>query len=167
MDAKKIGWSLLVLSIILVAIFVLSYRSLAYEGEQLGCFSNKNCQPIQKSFSLLNVGFGFFGFIVAFAVYLIFFPGKEQELLQHLTTHTTKMSVEEKLSIFLLGLDEFEKKAVQELRKQDGISQSTLRLRTDFSKAKLSQVLTVLEKKGIIVREPHKKTLLIHWKLDF
>mgnify|MGYP001615807833 FL=1 len=56
----------------------------------------------------------------------------------------------ERFKILLEGLDEDEKKIMQAVKEQDGISQSTLRYRIDLSKSKLSMVLSQLEKKGLI-----------------
>lgn len=66
-----------------------------------------------------------------------------------------------------MGLDEFEKQTLIAIRKQEGITQNTLRLRVDMSKAKLSQTLSSLEKKQIVTRSPKGKTLAIFSKLEF
>jgi len=59
-------------------------------------------------------------------------------------------------------LDEFEKEVITAVREQEGITQNTLRLRVDMSKAKLSQVLGNLEKKGLIKREKERKTFAVY-----
>ena len=51
----------------------------------------------------------------------------------------------------LAGYTDEEKKVVKAVKEQDGITQSTLRLRTDLHKSKLSIVLDGLEKKGLFV----------------
>ena len=58
----------------------------------------------------------------------------------------------------LTGLDEDEKKVLTAVKEQDGISQSTLKYRTDLSKTKLSVILSQLEKKGLIAKVKKGKT---------
>jgi len=65
---------------------------------------------------------------------------------------------EEKFKILLTGLDEDEKKVITAVKEQDGISQSTLKYRTNLSKTKLSMVLSQLEKKGLIAKVKKGKT---------
>ena len=72
---------------------------------------------------------------------------------------------EERFSIILKALDSHEKKVMKFIKEQDGITQSTLRLRTDMSKAKLSYVLTELERRGLIKREKKGKSLAIYLKI--
>ncbi len=166
MDAKKIGMVILVVSIALLVVFVLTSQNLSTESEQLGCFSDENCQPVQQSLSLVNVGFGFFGFILALGFYLVFFSKGNEALLNKLESEGKRIDGEERFSILLMGLDDFEKKVVQEVKKQQGITQNTLRLRTDMSKSKLSQVLSGLEKKGLVVRKQQGKTLAVFSKVN-
>ncbi len=167
MNSKKVGVTLLVLSGVLLGIFVFSTQSLSTESEELGCFNNEECKPVQAAMSLTNFGFGFFGFILALGVYLLVFAKGEQAILSILKKEKEVLSTNEKFAILLMGLDDFEKKVMEEIRKQEGITQNTLKLRVDMSKAKLSQVLTELEKKKLIARHPQKKTLAIFSRLDF
>ena len=55
----------------------------------------------------------------------------------------------QKFEIILKALDSFEQKVMKAIKEQDGITQNTLRLRVDMSKAKLSYVLQELEKRGL------------------
>ena len=65
------------------------------------------------------------------------------------------------------ALNDNEKKVMSIVREQDGIQQSTLRIRTDFSKAKLSAILTDLEKRSLIKKVEKGKKNLIFLKQDF
>ncbi len=162
MNNKKIGGVLLIISFLLLAIFIYSTQGLEEKSDKMGCYSNEECGPIERSLSILHFGFGIFGFILALGFYLIFFSSGEEAILKKLNKEETRLNVEEKFKILLLGLDKFEKEVIEHLRKQPEINQNTLKLRVDMSKAKLSQILTGLEKKGLIKRVPQKKTLTIH-----
>ncbi len=162
MDSKRVGITVLVLGFVLLGIFTFSSHDLTQQSEELGCFDKEECKPIQPLFSLVNVGFGFFGFIFALGIYLLVFAKGEKALLRVLTKEQETLTSDEKFSILLMGLDGFEQRVLQEVKKQDGITQNTLFLRADMSKAKLSHVLTELEKKRLIKRVPHKKTLAVH-----
>jgi len=163
-DHKKLGGVLLALAIILLVIFLFIIRSLNQEIEALGCYPNTGCQKIETRLSITHFAFGAFGFLFALGFYLLFFSKGEEAIVRRLEQDTQRKLGEEKLSILLKGLDEFEKKAFLAVRKQDGITQNTLRLRVDMSKAKLSQVLSGLEKKNLIKREPQGKSLAIYVK---
>jgi uncharacterized membrane protein len=167
MNSKKVGVTLIVLSAVLLGIFVFSSQNLTTESDELGCFNNEECKPVQSAMSITHFGFGFFGFILALGVYLLVFAKGEQAILSILKKEKEQLSVHEKFAILLMGLDDFEKNVMEEIRKQDGITQNTLKLRVDMSKAKLSHVLTELERKKLIRRHPHKKTLAIFSRLDF
>ncbi len=164
MDNKKLGGVLFVLAIMLLVIFLFVIRSLNQEIESLGCYPNVGCQKIETSLTIVHFAFGAFGFLFALGFYLLFFTKGEEAIVRRLEEDTKKKLGTEKLSILLKGLDEFEKKAFLAVREQDGITQNTLRLRVDMSKAKLSQVLSELEKKDLIRREPQGKTLKVYVK---
>ena len=167
MNSKKIGIVLLVVSVILLVIFVLAFKQIGNQGDQLGCFDNQDCLQVQSSFSMINVGFGLFGFILALAFYLIVFAKSEDVFINKLDQQQASLEGAEKFKFMLMGLDEFEKEVIKKIREQQGITQSTLKLKVDMSKAKLSQVLTGLEKKNLVRREQKKKTLAIYTLFDF
>ncbi len=155
---------ILVVGIILLAIFLIVIRSLNQEIQALGCYQNPGCKQIETSLSVVHFAFGVFGFLFALGFYLLFFSRGEEAILRRLENDTDKKLHEEKFSILSKGLDTFERKALEIVRNEEGITQNTLRLRVDMSKAKLSQVLKGLENKGLIRREQKNKTLAIYLK---
>jgi len=155
-----------VFSILLFSIFISTSVSLNQESQKLGCFSSEECLGVEKSLSIVNIAFGVFGFMIALGFYLVFFSS-DQEIVKHLKKEKRKMSFDEKWSVLLLGLDKFEKEVMGKVKEQDGITQSTLKLRVKMSKAKLSSVLSSLENKGLIKRESFKKTLRVHLSLNW
>ena len=62
-------------------------------------------------------------------------------------------------------LNPFEAKVLRKIKEEEGITQSTLRLKLDMSKAKLSYVLQDLEKRELIKRVEKGKTLQIFSKV--
>ena len=164
MNNKKTGVVILLLTISLLAAFIIIIQSLNQEIKALGCFEKTGCKTIETSLSIVHFAFGAFGFLFALAFYLLFFSKGEEAIVQRLERDTEKKLGEEKYSILSKGLDEFEKKALNVIRKEEGITQNTLRLRLDMSKAKLSQVLQNLEKKELIRREKNNKTLSLYLK---
>jgi hypothetical protein len=164
MDNKKLGMVVLVISIILLGVFIVLIQSLNTSAKALGCFPHTGCQKIETSLSVVHFAFGIFGFLFALGVYLIFFTTGEMAIVNRLEKDTSRKLDEEKFSILLKGLDSFEKNVLTVVREQEGITQNTLRLRVDMSKAKLSQVLSTLENKDLIVRKSSGKTNAVYLK---
>jgi uncharacterized membrane protein len=63
------------------------------------------------------------------------------------------------------ALDPFEQKVIEAIREQNGITQNTLRLRTNMSKSKLSIVLKELERRELIKRVGKGKTLSVFLRI--
>ncbi len=164
MNNKKVGVFILIITLFLLGVFILIIQSLNQEIEALGCFENAGCRTIETSLSVIHFAFGAFGFLFALAFYLLVFSKGEQAIVERLEKDTERKLGEEKYSILSKGLNEFEKRVLHIVREEEGITQNMLRLRADMSKAKLSQVLQELEKKGLVKREPKDKTFQIFLK---
>ncbi|MBN2422667.1 hypothetical protein JXB41_05540 [Candidatus Woesearchaeota archaeon] len=102
---------------------------------------------------------------MALSIYLIFFEKSQKEIINVLEKQKKIQVEEEKFNILLKGLDDYEKKVIRAIKEQDGITQQTLRLRTDLHKSKLSIVLSGLEKKGLIARKEKGKTKKIFLRI--
>jgi ribosomal protein S25 len=164
MNNKKIGVLILIISVTLLMFFVILLQSLNQEAIELGCFEDSGCRKIETNLSIVHFAFGIFGFLFALGFYLLIFSKGEEAIVRRLEKDSSRKLDEEKFSILLKGLDEFEKEVLTSVKNQEGITQNTLRLKVDMSKAKLSQVLSNLEKKGLVHREKKKKTLAIYTK---
>ena len=66
----------------------------------------------------------------------------------------------------LKALDKDEQKVIKAVKQQDGITQQTLRLRTDMHKSKLSIILSKLEDKNLIKKVPKGKTNKVFLKIS-
>lgn len=167
MNNKKLGLVFLAISIVLAAILVSMTSSLTEQAQELGCFSGETCAEVEASLSITHFVFGFVGFILALGFYLVFFAKGEEEILRRLEETKNKQLADEKFALVSKALDEYERKVLKAVKDQDGITQATLRLRTDMSKAKLSAVLDALEKKGLVAKEKQGKTHTVHLKDSF
>jgi uncharacterized membrane protein len=103
--------------------------------------------------------------IAALGIYLIFFEKSQKEIISTLQRQKQIQTEEEKFEILLKGLNEDERKVIKAVKEQEGITQQTLRLRTDIHKSKLSIVLDGLEKKGLIARKEKGKTKQVFLKI--
>jgi len=104
--------------------------------------------------------------IAALGIYLIFFDKSQKEIVKILEKQKHIQIKEEKFDILLKGLNNDEKKIIKAVKEQDGITQQTLRLRTDIHKSKLSILLDRLEKKELIARKEKGKTKQIFLKIE-
>jgi ribosomal protein S25 len=156
MDNKRIGITVLVLSLLVGFFVILLTNSLYEKSVEIGCFSNEECIPVESSLSVTHFVFGLVGIGVGMGIYLLLF--KQEDVLDKLNKHKENELLNEKFSILLKGLDVFERKVLKVVKEQTGITQNTLRIRTNLSKGKISQVLIDLEKKGLVKREKKHKT---------
>ena len=164
MNNKNLGIVFLAISIILVIILISLIFDLNKKSQELGCFNNENCLKIESTLNITHIAFGVIGFILALGFYLVFFSKTEEGILKQLKENKESSLKEERFNLISKGLDSFEKKVMQAVKEQDGITQNTLRIRTDMSKAKLSYVLQDLEKRGLIKRVKKGKTLAVFLK---
>ncbi len=161
MENKKLGILLIVISLVVGAIILYYINILSVRADVLGCFDNANCLPIERGLSISHIGIGIFAFIFALGFYLIFFNKTEDKLIKRYGEEREN----DKFEFALKLLNPFEAKVLRKIREEDGITQSTLRLKLDMSKAKLSYVLQDLEKRGLIKRVEKGKTLQVFLKI--
>ena len=165
MENKKLGILLIIISIAVGVTFLYYSSNLAEEGREIGCFQNEKCMGIERALSVSHVAVGVFSFIFALGFYLLFFNKTEKAILNKLEDEKNKKIEDMKFDILTKALDEYEQKVVRAVREKPGITQNTLRIRLDMSKAKLSYVLQELERRGIVKRVEKGKTLEIYLKV--
>jgi len=171
MESKRLGQILVGISLLILMVLVvynLQVNSLidALMKESGGICINEAGECIhEQEMWPMYLGVALFVFVLALGVYLWFFD-KSQKLVRE--THegivkrleeTKKEQLdEERFKILLKGLNEDEKRIMKILKEQDGITQATLRIKTDFSKSKLSGILKDLENKKLVKRLVKGKT---------
>ena len=167
MENKKLGIIILAISI---ATGVLAFSFMGLLNAQttsLQCYPTKECQRVESLMGLSHVAVGLISFIGALGFYLLFFSTSEEAILRRLEEEKNMKIEGDKFELVLKGLDENEKKVIKAIKEQDGITQTTLRYRTDLSKSKVSQILTDFEKKHLINREAKGKTYSVYLMDNF
>ncbi|PIN89943.1 hypothetical protein COU60_02520 [Candidatus Pacearchaeota archaeon CG10_big_fil_rev_8_21_14_0_10_34_76] len=164
MENKKLGVLLIVIGLIVGGMFVYYSLNLSEQSNEMGCFNQPGCLELERGLSVSHIAIGIFSFIIALGFYLLFFNKTEKAILERLEKERDEKIEDMKFSILLKALDPFEQKIVKAIREQPGITQSTLRIRTDMSKAKLSYVLQELERRGLVKRIQKGKTLEVFLK---
>ncbi|MFH2028288.1 MAG: MarR family transcriptional regulator [Nanoarchaeota archaeon] len=172
MDNKKIGIILLIVGIMLVAtIFLVKAKEdlliNKIINEKDSCFlDDGTCLHADRDTTGYIIGWIFSSAIIALGSYLLFFEKSQKEIVKTLENQKHIQVDSEKFDILLKGLDNDEKKVIKAIKEQDGITQSTLALRTDLHKSKLSIVLEGLEKKELISRKEKGKTKEVFLKIN-
>lgn len=181
MHHKKIGTVLLVFTLVLaLVLYSLKYQAekplrdkIAELGGGESCDhpTGEACphQELSKLLPYTYFGFSVLILLAGLGVYLIIYGQEmkknyininpdliarriEKSLQKNSQKEVQKESSDEKFSILLTALDKDEQNVLKAVKDQDGISQSTLKFRTDLSKTKLSLILTSFEKKNLITK---------------
>jgi DNA-directed RNA polymerase specialized sigma subunit len=164
METKKLGFLILGMSIVLGFIMLGYMNQLSLQGQQLHCNPTQECQQVNSLLGTSHIAVGFLSFIFALGFYLLFFDKSGNVELKDESGFNTNFkekeqtTADDKFNLILRPLDENEKKVLVSIKEQEGITQSTLKYRTNLSKAKISQVLTSFEKKNLIARKVKGKT---------
>lgn len=168
MDNKKLGIILIIVCVVL-GFLIFTFNSAlnkqieescsCVEMEEGGVCPHEEQAPWQPYLGIILISC-----IAALGIYLIFFEKSQKEIISTLEKQKKIQTEEERFEILLKGLNKEEKKVVKAVKEQDGITQQTLRFRTDMHKSKLSIVLDGLEKKNLIFRKEKGKTKQVFLK---
>lgn len=167
MENKKLGFVILSFSVLAS---ILAFGFMGVLGKQtaaLQCYPTNECQRVESLVGLSHIAVGLISFIGALGIYLLFFSTSEEAIMKRLEEEKNMKIEENKFELFLKALDDNEKKVLKAIKEQDGITQSTLKYRTDLSKAKVSQILTGFERKNIVKREAKGKTYAVYLAESF
>ena len=165
MENKKLGMILIIVALLVGGTFIYFTSRLSKQSQELGCFDNKDCFAIESGLSISHIAIGIFSFMLALGFYMLFFNKTEKAILERLEKDGENKIKESKFYTILKALDPYEQKVIRAIKEQDGITQNTLRIRLDMSKAKLSYVLQELERRGLIKRIEKGKTLQIYLRI--
>jgi len=171
MDNKKLGLVLLVIGILLaLSLYGVKIKEDAIIEqivvEQGSCYlEDGTCLHQDRDLTFYFVGWLLSAVLIALGIYLAAFEKSQKSIISTLENQKKIQAADEKFNILLKGLDVDEKKVIKAVKEQDGVTQQTLRLRTDLHKSKLSIVLDGLVKKGLVKKEPKGKTNQIFLKI--
>lgn len=128
-------------------------------------YDESTCPQITDSVQVPNLlGIAIIIIALVLAGYLFKSDHTQQKILLELRKSDDEQRKEEERSLIMSVLKKEERKVIEKVHEQPGISQNTLRLRTDFSKAKLSMLLKELESRELITKEAEGKTNKIYLK---
>ena len=167
MDNKRLGVILVVLGLFVGGIILNFMQDLGVQEKELGCYPNEKCEDVRSVLSISHIAIGGLAFIFALGFYLLVFHQGEEAILKRLEEEKNKKIMDEKFQILLKGLDNYERDALNVIKNENGITQNMLKLKLDWSKAKISQIINDLEKKGLIKRENNGKTFSIYFLENF
>lgn len=181
MQNKSLGVVLIVLSVVIITL--LFFFKSQFQ-DTFGIHATPKCVhdlskgevcPYEKLVDILPyfyISITFLVIILLVGIYIIFFGDKEKRIIQEYQNKITKRLEdvrkkelkEDKFNFLMSALNEDEQKVIKAVKEQDGVTQATLRIRTDLSKTKLSFILSDLEKKGLISKQIKGKTNQIFLK---
>ncbi len=167
MQNKYVGYLVIAVTIIF-GFIVYSYKITVEKVMGATCTEGLQCSMGQGITFLTNISIGLMALLALIGLYLILFSKDEVVVHRQIIRREIKSGEvknnEKKFDIIMSALNEDEKKVILAVKDQDGITQSTLKFRTDFSKAKLSIVLSDMEKRGLITRAPEGNTYKVYLK---
>ena len=172
MDNKQLGVILLIIGILLsLTIYGVKVKEDSIirkvVSDQGTCFlEDDTCLHEDRNMAFYVISWIFSAVIIALGLYLMLFEKSQKAILGALEKQKHIKLNEEKFDILLKGLTKDEQTVIKAVKEQDGITQQTLRLRTDLHKSKLSIVLDGLEKKDLISRKDKGKTKQVFLKIN-
>ncbi len=169
MDNRKIG-AILISACILLGLLIFAFNQKLKEQAEASCecslMADGGLCPHEQNISWQTyLAVLLVSAIAALGFYLIFFEKSQKAIISTLNKQKQMQLAEEKFKFLLKGLDKDEQNVIKAIREQEGITQQTLRLRTDLHKSKLSIVLDNLEKKSLVTRKAKGKTKQVFLKI--
>ena len=176
---KAIGIGIIALTVILIVLGVIHNQNLEKERAQAiaqlvsmpqyeSCkYDASTCPQAEDNVAFPQstaVGLAILGVLVG--LYLVRSDMTQRHILKELGGKREQLSKDERRELVLSVLTPDERKIITAVREQPGITQATLRLRTDMSKAKLSLLLKELEGRELIAKTGDGKTNTVHLKRE-
>ncbi len=162
MNSKVIGLTLLALSLLLFVFLFSFIQRVETNVVEQSCYTTDECKQLGATLSYSHLVVGMLFSIFSLGLYLVFFTRSEQALLEKLDREKNNLVREDKLKIVAMMLDPNEQKVFHALEEREGITQHLLQLKTNLSKATISQILSQFERRRLVKREPEGKTYRVY-----
>lgn len=166
MNNKRLGATLIIFSLVLGGLFLSFISAFNKQATLSNCYANPGCSAIVSNLNITHLAVGVIFSILSLGVYTLFF-NKDHLILKKLQEEKELKIDEERFKILSSVFDDNEKKVLSIIKTQPGITQNTLRLKTDLSKSKISSILSDFEKKALIKRAIKGKTYSIFLSKPF
>lgn len=176
MEQKQIGIIILIIGLILGTSVTLmkinedKYIN-SYISDKGSCFlDDGTCLHEDRDYTLFIVGWIIVGILILISGYMILVKSPYDKILkenQELIKKIEKSNKKNEFEIFLSSFDEDYKTILKIIKDNEGITQATLRFKTGFSKAHVSNLVNTLEKKNFISRKRKRKTYQIYLKSKY
>jgi uncharacterized membrane protein len=135
------------------------YESCKYDASTCPYVEDNVAFPESTAIGLVILG-------VLLGLYLMRSDATQRNILKEVSGKREQISKDERRDLVMSVLTTDEQKIINAVREQPGITQATLRLRTDMSKAKLSLLLKELEGRNLIAKTEDGKTNTVHLKRE-
>lgn len=163
-SSKKVGYLVLAVSVLLGVVFIIFVNEMNRSQEQtcqVQCEHGDELVCPMEDSVLEEAAF----YIISSSIILL---GSLGGYMSFTTEEKMVFGQESKFETVLSVLSSDERAVLEAVSEQDGIKQSTLKYRVDFSKSKLSKILKDLEEvRGLITREKSGKTNKVYLKRSF
>ncbi len=170
MNQKNIGIFLIILSLLIGSFVLVSQKQEKkliefYIQNENSCYLEDGTCLHEEASQKYTIGWIIVGLSFILGLYLIFIDKTQKVLTENqlkiskaFRTANKKEKKKNEFEAFLSGFEKDQQKILKIINEEEGITQSTLKFKSNISKTRLSLILTELEKREIISRKPHKKT---------
>lgn len=181
MNQKHIAVALILTGIIILVFIIATkqkddfYIDTIIATQDGSCYlEDGTCLHSDRNFTPYIIGYVLSSALIILGIYLLFFDRTHEIMMKQNKEVSTALKESKKMEkqksefeAFLSAFNDEEKKVISAVKEQEGIQQSTLRLRVGMSKTSLSLLLKNLEQRNIISKVEDKKTNRIYLRKKF
>lgn len=174
---KQLGIILIIIGIVATLLTTMAKQKedfyieeLIKQHEGVCVLENDYCLHQDRKMGGYIAGWVLGGSTILLGIYLLLFERTYQAFLQERNSFTKELAQakhKDEFSAYLAGFSKEEQTVLKIVHEEAGITQSTLRYKTDMSKTSLSLLLKQLEERNIISKKPKGKTHEIYLKQKF